>query len=56
MSLRPGDRNVLQAGMTMHLIPGIYEPEYSILISEPFYVTETGAETFCKLERTLFVH
>jgi ectoine hydrolase len=56
MSLRPGDRNILKPGMTMHLIPGIYEPEYSILLSEPFYLTEKGAETFCHLDRKLFVH
>lgn len=56
MSLRPGDTNELRPGMAMHLIPGIYEPDCSILISEPIYVTETGVERFCKLERRLFVH
>jgi ectoine hydrolase len=56
LSLRPGDTTVLQPGMCIHLIPGIYEPDYSILLSEPFYVTAKGAETFCKLDRKLFVH
>jgi Xaa-Pro aminopeptidase len=56
MSLRDGDKTVLKPGMCLHLIPGIYEPEYSLLLSEPFHVTAQGAETFCKLERKLFVH
>ena len=56
ISLRQGETTVLQPGMCLHLIPGIYEPEYSILLSEPFHVTERGAETFCKLDRKLFVH
>lgn len=56
LSLRPGDTTELKAGMCLHLIPGIYEPDYSILLSEPLHVTERGAETFCRLERKLFVH
>jgi Xaa-Pro dipeptidase len=56
MSLRQGDTTVLRPGMCVHLIPGIYEAEYSMLLSEPFYVTAQGAQTFCRLDRKLFVH
>lgn len=53
-SLRPGDRTELRPGMTLHLIPAIYRPGGSVVITESFYVTETGAQPFCALERRLY--
>lgn len=55
MSLRPGDRSVLQANMTFHMIPGIWQDDWGIEISECFRVTETGAEPFATTPRQLFV-
>ena len=55
ISLRPGDRTELQPGMTIHMIPGIWMDDWGVEISECFEVTETGAETFCKFPRKLFV-
>ena len=55
VSLRRGDRTVLESGMCLHLIPALYAAEGSLVITEPFYLTATGAEPFCHLERRLFV-
>ena len=55
MSLRPGDRSVLQPDMTFHMIPGIWQDDWGIEISECFRVTDTGAEPFCTTPRRLFV-
>lgn len=54
ISLRPEDRTVLQEGMTFHLMPAVWQEGASIVITEPFVVTATGAETFCRFERRLF--
>jgi Xaa-Pro dipeptidase len=54
-SLRPGDKTVLKPGMTFHMIPGIWLDDCGVDISEPFVVTETGAEPFCHYPRKLLV-
>ena len=54
-SLRPGDKTVLQPGMTFHMIPGIWLEDCGVDTSEPFVVTETGAEPFCHFRRELLV-
>ncbi len=55
ISLRAGDRTVLQPNMTIHLMPGIWMEDWGISISETFRVTETGAETLANVPRKLFV-
>lgn len=55
ISLRPGDRTILQPNMTLHLIPGIWQADWGIEISECFRVTESGAKPFCATPRKLFV-
>jgi ectoine hydrolase len=55
MSLRPGDRSVLQPGMTFHLIPAIWQDDFGIEITETFLVTEGGAETLARYPRKLLV-
>lgn len=54
-SVRPGDATVLEPGMTLHLIPGIWLERWGIVITEAMVVTETGGETFCSLPRELIV-
>ncbi|WP_227764787.1 M24 family metallopeptidase [Zhaonella formicivorans] len=54
-SLRPGDKTVLQPNMTFHMIPGIWQDDYGVEISEPFRVTEKGCELFVNFPRKLFV-
>ncbi|PLX73894.1 MAG: ectoine hydrolase DoeA [Azoarcus sp.] len=55
MSLRPGDRTVLQPGMTFHFMPGIWEDDWGLEITESILITETGVETLCNTPRKLFV-
>jgi Xaa-Pro aminopeptidase len=54
MSLRPGDRTVLEPNMTLHLTPAVWFADWGIEISECFRVTETGSEAFCDIPRRLF--
>lgn len=54
ISLRPEDKTTLEEGMTFHLMPALWHDGHSIVITEPFVVTKTGAETFCKFSRKLF--
>lgn len=51
ISLRPGDKTVLQPNMTIHLMPGIWEDDLGFESSEPFLVTENGCETFMNFPR-----
>ncbi|WP_418286514.1 M24 family metallopeptidase [Halorubrum sp. DTA46] len=53
-SIRPGDETVLEAGMTFHMIPGLWEDEFGVELSETFTVTSTGAETLADFPRRLF--
>ncbi|MGI6466334.1 MAG: M24 family metallopeptidase [Sphaerochaetaceae bacterium] len=55
VSLRPGDKTVLKPGMTIHFMPGIWLDTYGFECSEPFLVTETGAEKFIEYPEKLFV-
>ena len=55
MSLRPGDRTVLQRNMTLHMVPGVWLGDCNIYFSETFRVTETAAETLTQFPRELFV-
>lgn len=54
-SLRPGDKTVLQPGMTFHMIPGIWLEDCGVDISESFVVRENGAELFTHYPRKLLV-
>jgi ectoine hydrolase len=51
ISLRPGDRTVLQAGNVIHSILGMWMDGWGIEISETILVTETGHETLTKFPR-----
>ncbi len=55
ISLRPGDKTVLQPNMTIHFMPGIWGDRFGFECSEPFRVTENGCETFADFPRELFV-
>ncbi|MGJ9457954.1 M24 family metallopeptidase [Oceanobacillus sp. CF4.6] len=55
VSLRPGDKTVLQPNMTFHVIPGIWLAQYGVEISESIRITETGCEVFANFPRQLFV-
>lgn len=56
VSLRPGDETILEEGMTLHLMPGVWHEGSSIVITEAFRVTARGAERFCGFPQRLFVN
>ncbi len=45
ISLRPGDKTVLEPNMTIHLIPGIWYKEVGFEIDATIRITETGNES-----------
>ncbi|MGM8212907.1 M24 family metallopeptidase [Virgibacillus sp. W0430] len=55
ISLRPGDKTILEPDMTLHMIPGIWMDNYGVEITESFIVTETGIELLADVERKLFI-
>ena len=55
VSLRPGDKTILEPGMTLHLMPGIWLETYGFECSEPILVTETGCVKFIEFPQRLFI-
>jgi ectoine hydrolase len=55
LSLRPGDKTVLQENMVIHIIPGIWMDDWGLEISDCILVTPNGGEAFCKYPRKLVV-
>jgi ectoine hydrolase len=55
LSLRPGDKTVLQENMVIHIIPGIWMDDWGLEISECILVTPSGGDAFCKYPRKLMV-
>jgi ectoine hydrolase len=55
MSLRPGDKTVLEPGMTFHFMPGLWLDDWGLEITESILISDTGVETFCNTPRKLFV-
>jgi ectoine hydrolase len=53
ISLRPGDRTVLQPGNVIHSILGMWMDGWGIEVSETILVTEAGNETLTKLPRQI---
>jgi ectoine hydrolase len=53
--LRPGDRTVLEPGMTIHCILGMWMEGWGLEVSETILVTEKGAECLTKFPRDLHV-
>ncbi|MCF8108984.1 MAG: M24 family metallopeptidase [Desulfohalobiaceae bacterium] len=54
ISLRPGDKNILQPNMTVHVMCGIWVDEYGFACSEPIRITENGCENLIDFPRKLF--
>lgn len=55
LSLRPGDKTVLEPGMTIHFMPGIWLDNYGFECSEPVLVTDSGCEKFIDFPQQLFI-
>ncbi len=55
MSLRLGDRSVLEENMTFHFMPGLWFDDWGLEITESIVITGTGAETLAEVPRKLIV-
>ncbi|UYV38152.1 M24 family metallopeptidase [Rhodobacteraceae bacterium D3-12] len=56
VSLREVDETVLEPGMTFHFMPGLWMDDWGLETTESILIREEGpAETFCDIERKLFV-
>jgi Xaa-Pro aminopeptidase len=56
VSLRPGDRTILEPNMTFHMILGMWQDDWGYELSETFRVTDSGPpELFCTFPRHLIV-
>jgi ectoine hydrolase len=55
MSLRVGDRTVLEPGMTFHFMPGLWFDDWGLEITESIVITSTGASCLSNVPRKLFV-
>ncbi|MGG1674115.1 M24 family metallopeptidase [Neobacillus sp. NRS-1170] len=55
VSIRKGDKTILEPNMTFHLIPGLWLDDYGFEVSESIRITENGCETFANLPRNLTV-
>ncbi len=55
VSLRPGDKTILEPGMTLHFMPGIWLDTYGFECSEPLLITENRCEKFIDFPQRLFV-
>jgi ectoine hydrolase len=55
VSLRPGERTELAAGMAFHVILGIWMDDWGYELSEPVVVTDTGVQKLTDLPHELTV-
>lgn len=53
ISIRTEDDQILEAGMTFHLIGGMWMNGYGIELSEPVLITDTGCEPFTNFPREI---
>lgn len=55
MSLRPGDKTVLEPGMTFHFMTGLWLQDWGMEITESIVITETGVECLANVPRQLVI-
>ncbi len=55
MSLRPGDKTVLEVGMTFHFMTGLWLDDWGLEITESIVITESGIECLADVPRQLTV-
>jgi ectoine hydrolase len=55
MSLRAGDRTVLQNNMTFHFMTGLWMEDWGLEITESIVIGDTGPECLSNVPRKLFV-
>ena len=55
ISLRPGDKTILQANMTIHVLAAIWAEGYGYEVSETVVVKDKGCEPLSDVPRKLFI-
>ncbi len=55
MSIRRGDKTVLEANMTLHFMPALWLDDGGLELSETILITSKGAECLCKTPRKLMI-
>lgn len=56
ISLRGSDETVLEAGMTFHFMPGLWQKDWGLETTETILIRDGApAEALCSIERKLFV-
>ncbi|WP_340149141.1 ectoine hydrolase DoeA [uncultured Sneathiella sp.] len=55
MSLRPGDKTVLEAGMTFHFMTGLWMQDWGLETTESIVITDDGPVCLANVPRTLVV-
>ncbi|MBT4486368.1 MAG: ectoine hydrolase DoeA [Rhodospirillaceae bacterium] len=55
MSLRPGDKTVLQAGMTFHFMTGLWMADWGLETTESIIITDGEPECLADLPRELMI-
>ena len=55
LSIRRGDRTMLEPNMTLHFMPALWLDDGGLELSETILITETGAEGLCQTPRKLVV-
>ena len=55
MSLRPGDKTVLEDRMTFHFMPGIWLDDWGLEVTESIIISENGAELLADVPQDLVI-
>ncbi|WP_102347202.1 M24 family metallopeptidase [Bacillus sp. Marseille-P3661] len=55
ISIRQGDKTVIQPNMTFHIIPGLWFEDYGVEISEAIRITEKGCEQLANFPQDLYI-
>lgn len=55
MSLRSGDKHVLETGMTFHFMTGLWLEDWGLELTESIVIGENGAELLADVPREIFV-
>jgi ectoine hydrolase len=55
MSIRRGDRTVLQTNMTLHFMPALWLDDGGLELSETIRITDKDPEIFCITPRRLVI-
>lgn len=55
MSLRPGDKTVLEENMTFHFMPGLWMDDWGFEMTESIRIGATGPECLSNVARKMFV-